>query len=105
MPDKPEDLYPDNLKKQVAAAEKTFQTLKANELKPPMVMAVEEGKVENCRVHVRGDTQNLGDAVPRHFLSVLDGDKIVANAGAERPPGTGAVARHPEQSADRRASK
>ncbi len=81
VPDKPEELYPDNLKKQVVAAEKSFQTLKANEMKPTMVMAVEEGKVEDCRVNVRGDTQSLGDAVPRHFLSVLDGDKIVAKAG------------------------
>ncbi|HEY3839269.1 MAG TPA: DUF1549 domain-containing protein, partial [Bryobacteraceae bacterium] len=81
VPDKPEELYPDNLKKQVVAAEKSFQTLKANEMKPPMVMAVEDGKVADCRVNVRGDAQNLGDAVPRHFLSVLDGDKIVARPG------------------------
>jgi hypothetical protein len=81
VPDKPEEFYPDNLKKQVVAAEKAYQTLKTNETKPPMVMAVEEGKVEDCRVHVRGDTENLGDAVPRHFLAVLDGDKIVAKPG------------------------
>lgn len=81
VPDKPEEFYPDSVKKQVFAAEKTFKTLKDNETKPPMVMAVDEGKVENCRVHVRGDTQNLGDAVPRHFLSVLDGDKFQAKEG------------------------
>ena len=81
LPEKPENLYPNDLKKQVAAAQKAFDTLKESETKPSMVMAVEEGKVENCRVHVRGDTQNLGDAVPRHFLSVLDGDKIVAKEG------------------------
>jgi cytochrome c553 len=80
-PEKPEEFYSNNLKQQVAAAEKTFQALKANETKPPMVMAVEEGKVENARVHVRGDTENLGDSVPRHFLAVLDGDKIVAKEG------------------------
>ncbi len=81
LPEKPDGFYPDNLKKQVASAEKSFKALKDSETKPPMVMAVEEGKIENCRVHVRGDTQNLGDAVPRHFLSVLDGDKIVAKDG------------------------
>jgi len=80
-PEKPEEFYSDDLKKQVVSAEKKFQALKAAELKPTMVMAVEEGKIEDCRVHVRGDTQNLGDAVPRHFLSVLDGDKIVAKPG------------------------
>ena len=81
VPEKPDELYPDNLKKQVAAADKKVQTLKADAMKPTMVMAVEEGKIEDCRVHVRGDTQNLGDAVPRHFLSVVDGDKFVARAG------------------------
>ncbi len=81
VPDKPDELYSDSLKKQVAAADKKFQAFKTNEIKPPMVMAVEEGKVEDCRVHVRGDTQSLGDAVPRHFLTVLGGDKIVAKPG------------------------
>ncbi len=51
---------------------------KAQENPPqtPMVMAVEDSKGENCRVHIRGDTQTLGDEVPRHFLTVLNGDKI-----------------------------
>ncbi len=37
----------------------------------PSVMAVEEGAVANCRIHVRGDTQRLGDESPRGFLTVL----------------------------------
>ncbi len=78
VPEKPEEFYSEGMKKQVAAAEKSYKTLKDRETKPPMVMAVDEGKVENCRVHVRGDTQSLGDSVPRHFLTVLGGDKIVA---------------------------
>jgi hypothetical protein len=43
----------------------------------PMAMAVEDGRVENCKVHIRGDTQNLGDEVPRHFVTVVaDGDRV-----------------------------
>ena len=61
----------------MARAQKIVADLKASEAKPPSVMAVEDTKAENCRVHIRGDTQNLGDEVPRHFLTVLGGDKIV----------------------------
>jgi len=39
-----------------------------------MVMAVEEGQIADCKVHIRGDTTNLGDLVPRRFLTVLCGD-------------------------------
>jgi hypothetical protein len=63
----------------LAALNTAQMTLKkAQESAPqtPMVMAVEESKGENCRVHIRGDTQTLGDEVPRHFLTVLNGDKI-----------------------------
>jgi len=71
------ELYPEPAKKQIARLEKALADIKANETRPPSVMAVEDTKAENCRVHIRGDTQNLGDAVPRHFLTVLGGDKIV----------------------------
>ncbi len=81
VPDKPEGIYPENFRSQLTVVEKTFKALKDQETKPAMAMAVEEGKVENCRVHVRGDTQSLGDYVPRHFLTVLGGDKIVAKEG------------------------
>ena len=77
LPDNPEPLYTDSEKKPVAKAQKALTDLRDNEAKPPTVMAVEDTKAENCRVHIRGDTQNLGDEVPRHFLTVLGGDKIV----------------------------
>ena len=79
LPDKSEKFYPDAVKKQVARMEKTLADLKANETRPPTVMAVQDAKGENCKVHIRGDTQNLGDEVPRHFLTVLGGDSIVVN--------------------------
>ena len=49
----------------------------------PMAMAAEEGKVEDCRVHIRGDTQSLGDSVPRHFLTVLSRDQVPAISAKE----------------------
>jgi len=38
-------------------------------------MAVEEGAVADCRVHIRGDTQKLGDEAPRGFLTVLSNSR------------------------------
>jgi hypothetical protein len=77
-PDKPDPLYSDSSRKAVEAARKQLADLKSAEVMPPTAMAVEDDtKAENCRVNIRGDTQNLGDAVPRHFLTVLGGDKIV----------------------------
>ena len=77
LPNDPKPLYTDAPKRAVAKAEKTLADLRVTESKPPTVMAVEDTKAENCRVHIRGDTQTLGDEVPRHFLTVLGGDKIV----------------------------
>ncbi len=79
LPANPEPLYSDELKKPVARAQKLLTDLRERESKPETVMAVEDTKAQNCRVHIRGDTQNLGDEVPRHFLTVLGGDKIVVS--------------------------
>lgn len=38
----------------------------------PMAMAVREGEPKNTRIHIRGDTERLGEEVPRGFLSVID---------------------------------
>jgi hypothetical protein len=39
--------------------------------RPPLVMAVrDEARVANCRVNLRGDPHQLGDEVPRGFLTV-----------------------------------
>ncbi len=77
LPEHPEKLYSEEVRRSIVSAEKTVADIKAGEVKPDMVMAVEDTKAENCRVHIRGDTQNLGDEVPRHLLTVLGGDRIV----------------------------
>jgi hypothetical protein len=71
---KPDPFYEKDQKQAVVAAEAKLKSVEAAEPKPPMVMAVEEGKIADCKVHIRGDTTNLGDLVPRHFLTVLCGD-------------------------------
>lgn len=37
----------------------------------PMAMAVQEGTVSNCRVHIRGEIGKLGPEIPRDVFSVL----------------------------------
>ncbi len=39
----------------------------------PVAMAVEEGKIQDVRVHIRGNTLTLGEVAPRVFLSVVAG--------------------------------
>ena len=39
----------------------------------PSAMAVEEGKIQDVRVHIRGNTLTLGEVAPRVFLSVVAG--------------------------------
>lgn len=76
LPEKPETLYPATV---MTAFKQSSDALKSSEAmspKVPMVMAVEEAKAENCRIHVRGSTLNLGAEAPRKFLAILNGDKM-----------------------------
>jgi len=71
-----EAFYSDASKQAVKQADDALKQAQARAPEMPMALGVEEGKVEDCRVHIRGDTQQLGDEVPRHFLTVVDhGDK------------------------------
>jgi hypothetical protein len=50
---------------------------------PPILdsaYAVAEGKAGNARIQKRGEPSNLGAEEPRHFLSVLGGQKLSADA-------------------------
>ncbi len=48
---------------------------KKNVTRPPVLHSLTEGaKPANARVHLRGNAANLGDEVPRRFLTVLAGD-------------------------------
>ena len=74
-PSKAEELYPKETKELLAKANEELK--KAQEAVPdvPMAIAVEEAeKIENVKVHIRGSTLNLGDEVPRRFLTVIEGE-------------------------------
>ncbi|MDB6004945.1 MAG: hypothetical protein JWR15_1932 [Prosthecobacter sp.] len=57
----------------VAALEKSVEIMQdAAPLQPAWAMgARDREKIENCRIHVRGETTNLGAPVPRGFLQVI----------------------------------
>jgi len=44
------------------------------EKKPVRVLAVEDGKPTNLRVHIRGSHFNLGEVAPRRFLQIIAGE-------------------------------
>jgi mono/diheme cytochrome c family protein len=48
---------------------------KVKQPRKPAIHSLEEGKVVNLRVHLRGNPANLGEEAPRHFLSILTGDQ------------------------------
>lgn len=75
LPEKPETFYGEDARAALKKATEQLTAAQAQAPPVPVVMAVEEGKVENVRVHVRGDTQNLGDEVPRRFPTALAGDR------------------------------
>lgn len=75
VPEKPLPFYAEKDRQAVNVAEAEVKKLKDAMPKQPVIMAVEENKVEDVRVHLRGSTETLGDMVPRRFLTVIAGDK------------------------------
>ena len=49
---------------------------------PPwqLAYAVSEGAAADARLHVRGDPKRLGETVPRHYLTVLNGEPLGAGS-------------------------
>jgi hypothetical protein len=87
-PEKPETLYTQAEKDAVKAATDKLQ--KAQERAPRILQAMavqEQEKPENVKVHIRGDTQNLGDIVLRGFPKILcstDSGTVPEGAGSGR---------------------
>ena len=54
-------------------ADKELADATAKKPEPVFVMAVEDAKPEDVKIHVRGDTQTLGDLAPRGFPAALCG--------------------------------
>ncbi len=59
------------------SADKALADATAKKPEPVFVMAVEDAKPEDVRIHVRGDTQTLGDVAPRGFPAALCGGNFV----------------------------
>ena len=74
-PDKAEKYYAGEFAANLKTADEALKTLEKSAPQAPMAMAAEEGKIADCKVHIRGDTTTLGDTVERHFLTVLNGDR------------------------------
>ena len=80
LPANPYPFHSTSVAKTLKDKQQAVETAKAKMADVPLALAVEEGKIENVRVHLRGNTQTLGDEVPRHFLSVVsDGDKQIVD--------------------------
>jgi hypothetical protein len=50
--------------------------LHAQHLNPPKAYGVQEGLVANARIHRKGDPKNLGEEVPRGFLTIMGGQQV-----------------------------
>jgi len=72
-----ERLHPAGTAATVARLRSEAAELEKNAPQPlAMTLAVEEGRqIGNAKVHIRGNTQTLGDEVPRQFLRVIAGEK------------------------------
>lgn len=61
----------------------------------PVAYAVVDGTVADARFHERGDPEQLGDPVPRRWLSVFGGDAVPPGVGSGRRQLGDWIAKHP----------
>jgi mono/diheme cytochrome c family protein len=70
--DRLEKLLPEESKQVLAKARQAIEDLKkASPPKYPIAHSLTEGKPANSKVHLRGNHKDLGEEVPRRFLSIL----------------------------------
>lgn len=61
----------------------------------PVAYAVVEGESKNAQFQKRGDPEQLGDEVPRRWLSIFGGEAVAAEGGSGRRQLADWVAKHP----------
>lgn len=61
----------------------------------PLAYAVAEGEPNDAPLQLRGDPEQLGDSIPRRWLSIFGGDSIPPDAGSGRRQLADWVAGHP----------
>ena len=71
---------PEEVKRLKAEQEKT----KGKTLPFDIAYGAFEGKPHNVRMHKRGEPRDLGEEVPRRFISILGGDALPKDAGSGR---------------------
>jgi hypothetical protein len=82
VPEKLETLYPEAVKAELAKLREQLAALEKAGPDLPATMGVTDDEVVDVAIHLRGDTQKLGDLVPRHTPPVITGpfvDKFLPN--------------------------
>jgi len=73
LPKNVEEFYASNVRKQLADHREQLRSTQASAPEPlNYAMGVTDGTVQNAHICVRGNHVNLGDEVPRRFLSIVD---------------------------------
>ncbi len=73
VPEKLETLYPEATKAELTMLREQLATLERTGPDLPSTMGVTEDEVVDVAIHLRGDTQKLGDIVPRHTPVAING--------------------------------
>lgn len=75
-PEKLETLYPEATTTELAKLRAAQSALEAAGPDLPTTMGVTEDVVTDVAIHIRGDTQKLGDVIPRHTPPVMRGAQM-----------------------------
>jgi Protein of unknown function (DUF1553)/Protein of unknown function (DUF1549)/Planctomycete cytochrome C len=67
---------PEEVEAETKAVRSRIAELHARYIKAPKAYAVVEGLVANARIHRKGEPKNLGEEVPRGFLTILGGQQV-----------------------------
>ncbi len=73
VPEKLEALYPEAIKAELAKLREQLSALEKTGPELPAAMGVTDDEVVDVAIHLRGDTQKLGDLVPRHTPPAITG--------------------------------
>ncbi len=73
VPEKLETIYPEATKAELAKLREQLATLERTGPDLPSTMGVTEDEVVDVAIHLRGDTQKLGDVVARHTPIAING--------------------------------
>ena len=73
VPEKLDTLYPEGVKAELAKLREQLAALEKAGPDLPAAMGVTDDEVIDVAIHLRGDTEKLGDVIPRHTPPVITG--------------------------------